>query len=110
MVRLKAGVELGDVLTPAMAFMLDALKRDSLTHTITSGRDSHSTGQHPLGNALDLRLKDKLEGTREAYCQHLRILLGRRFTVIHEGAGTENEHAHMQVKKGTTFTMQSYLS
>ena len=39
----------------------------------------------------------------ESFVADLRLALGPAFTVLHEDAGTPNEHVHTQVRKGITY-------
>ena len=72
--------------------------------TVTSAMDGTHSGPddpHPHGNALDLRshdLPDKLK-TLEVLQKHH----GPLFYSFLEDEGTDNEHIHAQVRKGTIF-------
>lgn len=86
---------------------------------ITSGTDSHTTGQHPAGNALDLKTIRYDVPTTIRLFRFLADALGPRFTVLYEcpvppadgllaKIATVNPHAtgphlHVQVKKGTVY-------
>ena len=86
---------------------------------LTSGTDSHSTGQHPLGNAYDLRTKTLDVPTIIRVKSLLETRLGARFTVLYEtpteprdhmlrriatiNPHATGEHLHAQVRKGTTY-------
>lgn len=71
---------------------------------ITSACDGEHSGPndpHHRGEAYDVRtydLNDK-QGVLEAIQQ----FLGDRFYAFLESPDTDNEHIHIQVKKGTTF-------
>lgn len=73
---------------------------------ITSANDSahgeHS--RHYKNEALDLRSKSFPSAeAKERFSASLRAELGPAFTVLFEGAGTDNEHWHLQPKRGTTY-------
>ena len=72
---------------------------------ITSANDyeGHSAGSaHYVGAALDFRIKNmgSLE-KRIEIAQMVRDFLGKRYTVLHEDIGLENEHLHVQLRNGT---------
>ena len=104
-VRLKA-------LTPALLRLLRGVyavaeqAADVPTVVITSINDSmHSTSsRHYTDEAIDLRSKNFPTLTaKAAFAANLRAELGPAFTVLFEGAGTDNEHWHLQPRKGTTY-------
>ena len=70
---------------------------------ITSANDSqHKAGSKHYENlAVDVRSKSFADATaRAAFVSALKQELGLEFTVLFEGAGTPNEHFHVQKKKG----------
>lgn len=74
---------------------------------ITSANDSthgeHS--RHYTNEAVDLRSRSFPSPTaKQKFAALLRLELGPAFTVLYEGAGTDNEHWHVQPKKGTAYT------
>lgn len=111
-------------LTPALAwifYVLDGYVRHASglpdTITITAVHDGvHSANsKHYIGQAIDIRSKnfksraDKLAfraGLESALNSHPTAVaqgMGNRFRVLYESDGTDNEHFHVQVKKGVTF-------
>lgn len=101
------------IITPALVHMLGAVERLSRELfglpeeglVITSGSDgTHMAGsKHYTGEAIDLRTKGMSPTMQNALITALRRELGPQFTVLLEDAGTPNEHAHVQVKKGRRF-------
>ena len=119
--KLKATVELRS-LQPQMVLaalvVKDALDYVVLDTIITSGSDSHTTGLHPLGTALDFRTKHIALGSPD----RLTILLGligriaealrsnitpeqrgntyiwggQLFDLLLENFGEDNEHLHVE--------------
>lgn len=73
--------------------------------TVTSGDDygGHcEQSAHYSGAALDFRLKDIDDpDLREMVTVAVRENLGDRFFVDHEAPGSENEHLHVQLRRGT---------
>lgn len=101
-------------LTPALAYMLYALEKFHRTNkvdqptdlVITSMNDSlhMSNSRHYMNEAIDLRSKNfKSQEDKETFRYELELTLGPFFTVILENEGTENEHFHIQVKKGLKY-------
>lgn len=86
-VRCLPSVELTG-LAPAGIRILAAIDRMTtiLGHdlTVTSGLDSHTSGQHPKGQALDVRTKDLTEGVILALYHGMKKALGPDFTVLYE--------------------------
>lgn len=74
--------------------------------TITSGSDGCHSGEndpHHRGEAYDVRTHDLSETQKQNLLNSLKNRLGPRFYVFIEDPGTDNEHIHAQVAKGTTF-------
>ena len=74
---------------------------------ITSANDSThgQKSRHYTNEALDLRSKSfPSVVAKQKFTALLRAELGPAFTVLFEGAGTPNEHWHLQTKKGTTYS------
>ena len=77
--------------------------------TITSGTDAaleHSgpNDPHHRGEAYDIRTHDLTEQQKASVLSALMAVLGwDRFYAFIEAPDTENEHIHLQVKKGTTY-------
>lgn len=115
MIKVKPGVTF--VYHPAGFRILEAAKHVSAALgfdlTITSGSDGvHSgpTDPHYTGKAYDFRLKTLAPEERLAVVAGFTAELGKAFFVFHEAAGTSNEHLHVQPVKGTTYTMEQYLT
>ena len=72
---------------------------------ITSANDyeGHSAqSAHYSGAAVDFRIKDMGSlAEREELVSLIREELGDRFTVLHEDIGKNNEHLHVQLRRGT---------
>lgn len=106
-VRVKPGVTI--VPSPGgfhIIAILDMVAR-SVGHdiTITSGSDGEHSGPgdpHHDGNAYDIRSHD-LPDDGQQVLQQLTQGLGNRFYAFLEDAGTDNEHIHCQVAKGTVW-------
>ena len=81
---------------------------------ITSGSDGVHSGiddPHHFGNAYDVRSHNLDSVTKQQFLANLNNLLPRdKFYYFLEAAETDNEHFHIQVKKGTEFTIENYFS
>lgn len=111
-VTCKPGVRLVG-LTAGLCRILSVLEELSRTATglpaelvITSINDStHGpTSRHYRNEAIDLRSKN-FDG-REAKRLFRGLFersLGPKFRVLFEGEGTDNEHFHIQIRKGGTY-------
>ena len=113
-IKLKSNSVVFTELTPSLAYILYALEKFHRTNrvdqptdlVITSMNDSeHSpNSRHYKNEAIDLRSKNfKSLEDKKIFRYELELTLGPFFTVILENEGTENEHFHIQVKKGLTF-------
>lgn len=111
-VTCKASVRIKGI-TPALLRILRGVYTVSCALTepptvvITSINDSqHSpTSRHYRDEAVDLRSKSfPSPAAKSLFATALRAELGPAFTVLFEGAGTPNEHWHVQVRKSTTYT------
>lgn len=100
--------------TPALLHMLRVLLRASDMYfevparelVVTSANDSTHTklSKHYTNEALDVRSKSfRTLREKQAFADKLRADLGDQFTVLLEHEGTDNEHFHLQVRKGRTF-------
>ena len=105
--RTKPGVQY-TVIAPGGMALLSALRLTAyqIEHdlTITSACDGLHSGPddpHHRGEAYDVRTHD-LPNPEHAL-QVLIEQLGPLFYAFLEDAGTDNEHIHCQVKKGTTY-------
>jgi hypothetical protein len=108
--HVKPGVSFS-VIAPGGFVILSALQRtcilESTDLTVTSGCDGEHSGPndpHHRGEAYDVRSHDFDPVKKQAVLQTcLRMLPEDRFFGFIESPGTDNEHFHFQVKKGTTF-------
>lgn len=110
-IRAKAGVNLSTLrpeMEDALLTIVAAYKTvlgDEYIPTITSGDDydGHMEGSaHYSGAALDFRLKDIEDPyQREMVAYAVREGLGEKFFVDHENPGEDNEHLHVQMRRGT---------
>jgi len=100
--------------TPALLRILVALGDVTLSNkdvvpdplVITSANDSNHAkdSRHYTDEALDLRTHNfRNPGHVALFVRLLEKRLGPQFTVIVEDIGTENEHVHVQVRKGMTY-------
>lgn len=116
---IKPGVSFGPM-TPAGARILEVLKRLTQSYTfdvvITSAADGiHSgpTDPHKTGEAFDLRTQTLTQAQKTLLVRDLQHELynpeQRRFYAFLEGAGTLNEHIHVQRRAGTTYDILDYL-
>ncbi len=115
MLLIKDGVEF----TPTFGgfYILQAMKTISrminLDLVITSGSDGVHSGPedpHKLGKAYDFRSHNLDNLIKQQILANLNNLLGlERFYYFLESPGEANEHFHIQVKKGTDFTIQDYF-
>ena len=75
--------------------------------TITSacdGEHSGPTDPHHRGEAYDVRSHDLAPDVKQNVLTYINTILGAdQFYGFLEAAGTDNEHFHFQVKKGTTY-------
>ena len=105
MVTCKDGVRF-KAFTPALvrilAVVLDADRHFPEHMVITSANDAtHApTSAHYRDEAIDLRCNDRPKHVDLELCRFLEGTLGPRFLVLYEGAGTPNEHIHIQLRKG----------
>jgi hypothetical protein len=107
-VRVKEGVQFA-VIAPGGFEILAAIQYTAgvIAHdlTITSGTDCEHSGPddpHHRGEAYDIRSHD-LPDKQLALATLMTFLGDVRFYAFLEDEGTENEHIHAQVKKGTVF-------
>jgi hypothetical protein len=109
MVFTKVGCEFA-VISPAGFRILSGAEWVSrklrLPITITAGTNGkHMLGsKHYDGQAYDVRCKGLDGPVKQALIESLKLELGPQFTVLHEAEGTANEHLHLQLKKGTTYS------
>lgn len=105
MIVLKPGVRLTDLQpqTVLAICMADGVfSRRGIECVVTSGNDgTHKEGSfHYRGLAVDFRLKHIISPEeRKRVVAEIRAncgTLGTQYDVLHEGAGTDNEHAHIE--------------
>lgn len=101
-------------LTPAMAFMLYALEKfhrlrkvnqpDNLVITSLNDGQHSPNSRHYKNEAMDIRSKTfTSRDDKRVFRQEFELFLGPSFRVILEDEGTDNEHFHVQVKKGLVY-------
>lgn len=107
--RVKVGVQF-TVVAPGGFRILSAIDQCcvemALDLTITSACDGEHSGPsdpHHHGEAYDLRSHELTPEKKTDVLTNIQSKLGDRFYGFLESAGTENEHFHFQVKKGTTY-------
>jgi len=109
-VRVKNGVEFTTI-APGGIRLLEAISRAAtktgIDLTITSACDGEHSGPndpHHRGEAFDVRSYDLFPHQKREVLEAFEAELESfRFYVFLEAEGTDNEHFHMQVKKGTTY-------
>ena len=73
---------------------------------ITSGCDGEHSGPddpHHRGEAYDIRSHDFEQDEKDKILAAIITTLGPAFYAFLESPGTDNEHFHIQVRKGTTY-------
>jgi len=109
-VRVKPGVQF-TVIAPGGFRILEALNMTAsmveFDLTITSACDGEHSGPddpHHRGEAYDLRSHDLQPFQKRHVLDTIQSQLPpERFYAFLEAADTDNEHFHIQVKKGTTY-------
>lgn len=108
-VNIKPGVEFS-LIAPGGFVLLAAIHSAAQVFnvdlTITSGTDGMHSGYedpHHKGEAYDVRTHDLPEEVRQKVLEHIQLTAGPGFFAFLEAQGTDNEHLHCQVKKGTTY-------
>lgn len=109
-VRVKDGV-LFTIIAPGGFRILEAVSKVArmvgVDLTITSACDGEHSGPndpHHRGEAYDVRSHDLADDVKPVVLNALQALLPtNQFYVFLEAAGTDNEHFHAQVRKGTTY-------
>lgn len=91
-----------------MSAIEQASEKLTCTLRLTSGCDGAHSGPldpHHFGNALDVGSKEfpAPEQKQRILAQVMQYLGWERFYGFLESPGTDNEHFHFQVKKGTTY-------
>jgi hypothetical protein len=109
-VRTKPGV-LFTVIAPGGFRILSAIEQTAqkldCDLTITSACDGQHSGPddpHHRGEAYDVRTHDFTPEQKDQVLAEIMAILGwDHFYGFLEAAGSDNEHAHFQVKKGTVY-------
>jgi hypothetical protein len=109
-VRVKTGVQF-TVIAPGGFRILSAIDQTAkildCDLTITSACDGEHSGPddpHHRGEAYDVRTHDLTPDQKYAALTQIIAILGLdHFYAFLEDEGTENEHLHAQVKKGTVY-------
>lgn len=90
-----------------LAAITQTAKALSVDLVITSGTDGCHSGQtdpHHRGEAYDVRSQGFSPELKQAILNGVMAKLGfDRFYGFLESPGTDNEHFHFQVRKGTTY-------
>lgn len=108
--RVKPGVEF-TVIAPGGFRILSAVDRAAVRLdfdlTITSACDGEHSGPadpHHRGEAYDLRTHDLLSAQKQTLLDTVMSYLDiNHFYGFLESPGTDNEHIHVQVRKGTVY-------
>lgn len=99
-VRCKKGVQFA-VIAPGGMRILAAI--DGLSKVlgqdvwITAGTNDHSKGRHPIGEAYDVSVQGWMPAVIVRAVDHLRHVLGERFTVLYETPTTPADPALARV-------------
>lgn len=107
-VRVKEGVQFaviapgGFVILAAIQMAAIALSRDLIITSGTDGEHSGPDDPHHRGEAYDVRTNDVPDRNAELMAIKLGLPPANFFAFI-EDEGTENEHIHAQVRKGTVY-------
>ena len=108
-VRVKPGVQF-TIIAPGGFCILAAIQHAtevlSLDLTITSACDGMHSGPedpHHRGEAYDIHTYGMTNDQKQAVLTAISEKLGPRFYCFLESPGTDNEHIHCQVKKGTIY-------
>ena len=109
MIMFKSEVKL-DFSSVAITHILFNLSRVSnqlgLDFVVTSGNDSNKhvhDSKHYTNQAIDVRSKTFIGDLKHNVWESLKAKMGPKFTVDLENEGKENEHFHIQVRKGISF-------
>ena len=109
-IRVKDGVEFTQIAPGGFAILSAVQRCASLLQidlTITSacdGEHSGPTDPHHRGEAYDVRSHDMTPEQKQDVLGNIMATLGwDSFYGFLEAAGTNNEHFHFQVKKGTIY-------
>ena len=104
--RFKEGVNLQGIKSPMLRAMAEVeeayLQVTNIEPTVTSALDSHQTGLHPRGLAIDIRVKDIPRDTWEEVRAQIDTRLNPRYNkfkfydVILELHRPGHEHIHIE--------------
>lgn len=81
--------------------------------TITSGTDGAHSGPndpHKRGEAFDIRSNTLTSTQKTLLLGFIQNALGSRFFAFLENPGDAAEHVHVQIAKGTTYSMTDYFN
>lgn len=112
MLKFKDSVRI-KTLSPVLLFIFQGLLKADAKFpediVVTSVNDStHSIGSaHYRDAAVDIRCNDRPFNKDMALIDYLRNVLGPKFVILYESAGTPNEHIHIQLRKGEQWTPSS---
>lgn len=108
--RIKDGVQFSEIAPGGFRILAALDVTASLSNsdlTITSACDGEHSGPldpHHRGEAYDVRTHDLTTEQKQRLIENTMKILGwDSFYGFLEDAGTDNEHAHFQVKKGTVY-------
>ena len=87
----------------AIDMAADDLNLDLVITSACDGEHSGPNDPHHRGEAFDIRSHDFDEDQKNSILNNISRTLGPRFFGFLESPGTDNEHFHFQVKKGTTY-------
>lgn len=79
------------------------LNEDLVITSACDGQHSGPNDPHHRGEAYDIRSHDFTQEEKDSVLAQIASILGPSFYVFLESPGTDNEHFHAQVKKGTTY-------
>lgn len=109
-VRNKDGVQYtmiapgGHLILGAIALYAHGLGYDLTITSACDGEHSGPNDPHHRGEAYDVRSHDMTPQQKQAFLTGMQAYLDpERFYWFLEAAGTDNEHFHLQVKKGTVY-------
>lgn len=80
-----------------------ALNLDLVLTSACDGMHSGPDDPHHRGEAYDLRSHDFTDDQKSTILSEVMRTLGDKFFGFLESPGTDNEHFHFQVKKGTVY-------